>query len=408
MAELDEGKGLMPFAANISGGLTQIKGKKVTPIGTLDDFLKIYTTVKQVQKLIDFKANYITKDGYFIASRNEENKKKVEEFFRTIAFEEIIEIWAKHSMIYGNAFLEWTGNNLIPRDARKMVIYIDEEGHGKVVGYVQEVGNDPNQYPTFEPEDIVMLKNNPLDHLRGLSEFIGYDEIINLDSQAMEDIGATLNRQVYPRKHFIIGSKEQPIPINSDKFEAAQELIGQLQPGEDIVTNHEITVADVGAKQAGDDFDAYVRMINERMTMESLVPSDFWFGSSSGETIKIRKQIFEETEIMTKRRKIEEVINREIIPRIVSANPEEPVWFKFGDINTEMAFIKAKIDLTHLQTGAKTPEELRLERGLDPVSPEQLAAQAASGQKQQIPISAKDETAKGNIGGNLTGARPAQ
>lgn len=403
MVELDEGIGLMPFAANATGGVGNVKGVKVSPLGTLEDFLETYTGVKQVQRLIDFKANYIVKDGYFITSRDEEKKKQVEEFFNNISVEEVFFIWAKNAMIYGNGYLEYTGDNLIPRDSRKMVIYIDEEGHGQIVNYQQEIGNSIEDYPTFDPEQILLLKNNPIDHLRGLSEFIGYEDIINLDDSAMQDILATLNRQAYRRKHYTIGTPEKPIAIESDKFQAAKALVDNLLPGEDIVTNHEITVEDIGAPNAGSDFKDYLELINQRMTMQAGVPSDLWFGNSSGETIKIRKQVFEESEIMTKRRQIENIINQQLIPQIVTPDPENPVKFRFGDINTEMSFVKAKIDLTRLQTGAKTPDELRLEQGLDP-----LGNQAITGQLQQIPISAKDETAKGTIGGNLTGARPAQ
>jgi hypothetical protein len=402
MAEVDPGVGVMPFAVNaFSSG--KVKGVKVNPIGTLDDFLQIYTTVKQVQRLIDFKANYIVKDGYFIASRNEEAKKKVEEFFRLIPVEERIKIWAKNAMIYGNGYLEYTGNNLIPRDSRKMVIYIDEEGHGEIVQYRQEVGNNEEDYPVFEPEEILLYKNNAIDHLRGVSEFVGYRDIINLDDAVMIDLAATIHRQAYPRTKWTVGTEDRPVAIESDKFTAAQELINNLQPGEDVITNGELSVEEIGGKQAGSDFKDYLDLVNQRICMQAGVPSDLWFGGSSGETINMRRQIFEESEIMPRRREIEDIINRELIPQLVSINEDEPVYFRFGDINTEQAFIKAKIDLTHLQTSAKTPNELRAEKGMDPIE----GGDVPTGQQQQIPISSKDSTAKKSIGGNLTGARPS-
>ncbi len=400
---LSEGKGIQPYALTSSVGAANLKGIKVVPIGTMDTFLKTYITVKQIQTLIDFKAKYVVKDGYFISSLDEKNKAAVEKFFRSIPIEEIIVTWDKNARIYGNGYLEFTGDNLIPRDSRKIFAYIDEEGHGQVVGYVQEVGNNSKDWPVFDPEEMLHLKNNPIDHVRGLSEFLGYEDIIELDDSVMQDIRATLNRQAYPRKHYVIGSPEKPVAPDSDKFINAQGLIEGLLPGEDVITNHEIVVNDIGGKQAGNDFKDYVNMINERITMQALIPSDFWFGASSGPTIDLRKRLFEETEIMSRRRQIEDIINRELIPQLISVKEDEPVLFKFGDINTEMAFIKAKIDLTHLQTGSKTPNELRLEKGLDPIE----GGDVQNTQTQQVPISSKDSTSESTIGGNLTGARPA-
>jgi len=398
--DLGQAKGKVSFAANaFSGG--QRTGIAVEPIGDLDQFLKLYVTTKQIQKLIDFKTNYIVKDGYFISSRDEEGKAKAEEFFNTLPILDIIRSWSKFSMVYGAGYLEYTGNNLVPRDSRAIVPYIDEEGNGEILQYVQELGNNESEYPEFDPEDMLVLLNNPIDHIRGLSELLGIEEITNLDYQAMEDISATLNRSAYNRTIYKVGTHERPVSLESDTFINTRDAIEGLRPGEDLVVNSDVEAKPLDNARVGMDYKAYMDLINERMCMFLGVPFDVFFGSGSGDTITQRRLLFEEAEIMPRRRQLEDLINRELIPRIVTVNPEEPVEFKFGDINIEMAFIQSKRDLVELQTGSKTADEHRIEKGRDPLGD----AAVPGNTNQQIPISSRDETATSTIGGNLTGQR---
>lgn len=412
--EFDAGKGLVSFVNNLAfGGFpVAVKGKRVAQIGFPDDLLKIYTTIKQIQALINFKSKYVVKDGWFITSQDEEAKKKVEDFFTKINVEEIIENWVKLSMIYGMGYLEFTGDNLVVRDSRRMYLYIDMEGHGVPVAYVQWLGLDPLKYPVFAPDELLVLKNNPIDHLRGLSELIGIDDIVALDNSAMVDLGAALNRQANRRTHYKIGSKEDPIPAGSNKFTSAETAITELQPGEDLITTHDVEAKQIDTAPMGGDFKEYLEMINARMCMQLGVPSDFFFGHTPGHTIEQRKLLFEQAEIMPRRRTIENIINTQLIPQLVDQS-KDPVSFKFGDINMEMSFIRSKMQLIELQTGALTPDELRLENGKIPLGQDvaigmgQADAPTTGRVKQQIPVAAKDETSKGNIGGNLTGARPS-
>lgn len=405
MPDKDVGEGKVAFAGGFGGNAPKnVRGSKVKSIGDNSQFLKFYTDVKAVQQLINFKVNYILKDGWFISSRDEEAKAKVEEFFRNINVEEIFYVWIKNAFIYGNGYMEMTSNYLKPLDSRKMTMYIDEEGVGEVVAYVQEIGQTPDDYTVFDPENMIVLKNNPIDHLRGLSDLLGFEDIINLDYSAMTDIGVALNRAATLRHHYTIGTDERPVPPGSEKFEKAVELINGLLPGQDLITNHEVKAQLLDHKTVGMDYKAYIETITRRMCAELGIPSDFWYNNIGGDTITQRRRIFEEVEVVYKRRVIESIINTELIPRIVKVSSDEPVEFKFGDVNVDQKFVERKIDLIELQTGAKTPDEHRIEEGRDPI--ENPAASPTT--PQQIPISSRDETSESTIGGNLTGQRNAQ
>lgn len=406
ITDIDEGKGKMAFATGGAGagGNQAIAGIPVDKIGNLSDFLKIYTTVKQVQRIIDFKANYVVKDGWFISSKDEEGKATIEEFFNNIRVIEVIRTWVKNSMIYGMGFLEITSNWLKPIDPRDLVTVIDEEGIGEIEGYIQEVGNDPNEFPTFAPEEILVLLNNPIDHLRGVSELLSIEDIVNLNLSTMRALNATIDRNAYRRNHYTIGDKENKIAPESDKFQAAKNTIENLREGQDLISTHEITVNSIDNSNMSIEYKNFLENLTQEICMELGVPYDFFYGSASGETINMRRQIFEQAEIMVRRRQIEDIINQDLIPRMVNVDLENPIYFRFGDINTEMAFIKAKMELVELQTGSSTPNEVRELKGKDPIE----GGDVSSATAQQVPVESRGEAATGSVGGNLTGQRDAE
>lgn len=404
--DVDEGKGKMAFAGQ-GGGVGNrgpIAGTPVEKIGSLEDFLKIYSSVKQVQRLIDFKTNYLVKDGYFISSRDEEGKAKVEEYFENIRVIEVIKTWDKNARIYGQGFLEVTTNWLKPIDPRDLVTVIDEEGIGEIQGYVQEIGQTEADYPTFQPEEILTLLNNPIDHLRGVSDLLAVEDIVNLNLSTLRALNATIDRNAYRRNHYTIGSEDAKVSPETDKFKDAKAVIDNLEPGQDLITTHEVSHTAIDSGSMSIEYKNYLDSLTQEICMELGVPYDFFYGTTSGETIDARRKIFEEAEIMTRRRQIEDVINQDLIPKLVSVDPENPIRFRFGSINTEMAFLKAKMELVELQTGSSTPNEVREEHGKDSIEGGDTIPQA---QQQQVPVSSRDETSQRSIGGNLSGSRPA-
>tara|TARA_R100000742_G_C4175712_1_gene12488 strand:- start:192 stop:518 length:327 start_codon:yes stop_codon:yes gene_type:complete len=59
---------------------------------------------------------------------------------------------------------------------------------------------------------------------------------------------------------------------------------------------------------------------------------------------------------------IEASINQQLMPQIESGEAK----FRFRQMNVDDAFLKAKTDMIYLSEGVLSPQEVRLERGLNP------------------------------------------
>jgi hypothetical protein len=59
---------------------------------------------------------------------------------------------------------------------------------------------------------------------------------------------------------------------------------------------------------------------------------------------------------------VEASINQQLMPQIESGEAK----FRFRQLNVDDAFLKAKTDMIYLSEGVLSPEEVRMERGLNP------------------------------------------
>ena len=59
---------------------------------------------------------------------------------------------------------------------------------------------------------------------------------------------------------------------------------------------------------------------------------------------------------------IEAAINQQLMPQVESGEAK----FRFRQMNVDDAFLKAKTDMIYLSEGVLSPQEVRLERGLNP------------------------------------------
>jgi len=119
-----------------------------------------------------------------------------------------------------------------------------------------------------------------------------------------------------------------------------------------------------------------------------------------GDSTNIRSFEIFESYVQFLQRSVEQSLNTQLIPQLVSNDAS--VKIKFRPLNLNEEWVRAKKDLIDVQTTIKDVNEIRLERGLskrknqEKISPEE---------KIKIPIESKGPVAKKGIGGNLTGER---
>ena len=73
-----------------------------------------------------------------------------------INIENILYGWLRNARVFGSAYLEWTGDNLVLRSSQNMFVKRNE--HGQIMYYYQKVG-DKEEDVRFEEEEIIQLNN---------------------------------------------------------------------------------------------------------------------------------------------------------------------------------------------------------------------------------------------------------
>jgi len=388
------GKGIAQFAA---ARLPYQFEKGLEHIGDLDYYQKIYITDPIVRFNIDLPCRWVFKSNWDFVSSNEKEKEKVEKFFNDINFQNIGYSWLKDSKIFGTGFLEFTKTNLIPRDARTM--YIETDAHGQILQIIQKpINKSAEDFIEFKPEEIIILKNNSLsDNPYGISDIECVTYLVSyLKDQGERDVGAMLNKYAGERLLVKCGSEENP--FSETKLKEVREYFSKLKIGEDIVYSSDIQI-DVLKHGEGkaNEFIPYLKYVIGNIGIGMNIPL---YPIIFGDSTNIRSFEIFESYIQFLQRSVEQSLNTQLIPQLVSNDAS--VKIKFRPLNLNEEWVRAKKDLIDVQTTIKDVNEIRLERGLskrknqEKISPEE---------KIKIPIESKGPVAKKGIGGNLTGER---
>jgi len=389
----DEPKGVAEFAAS---RLPYQFEKGLEHIGDFNYYQKKYLTDPVIKMFIDLPCRYVFKDGWDFVSTDNDAKKKVEDFFDKVGFANVGYSWLKDAKIFGTGYLEVTKTNLIPRDAKTMFIQTDE--HGRIEEIIQKpTGKTEEDYIHFKPEEIIVLKNNPLsDSPYGISDIETVSYLVSfLKDQAERDVGAMLNKYAGERLLIKCGSEDNP--FSKAKLKEVQKYFSNLKIGQDIVYSADLNIQSTKHEKGGAaEFISYLKYIINEIGMGMNVPiSSVLFGDSTSEA---SIAIFE-SYIRFLQTSIEHVVNTDLIPQLAPNGSKVKIRFKSLNINQE--WIRAKKDLIDVQTGIKDTNEVRLERGLSPRKKKENLPSS----KTQIPIESKGPVAKKTIGGNLTGDR---
>ena len=102
---------------------------------------------------------------------------------------------------------------------------------------------------------------------------------------------------------------------------------------------------------------------------------------------------------------MEAALNSQLLPQLGDAQ------FKFRQINVDDSFVKAKTDMVYLAEGVLSPEEVRMERGMNPAGVQELQDTAenvnvSGGKDQDKKEESKRTEKRGNQpAANATGDR---
>jgi len=326
--------------------------KKYEPhIGKPQIYMNVYLADPIVRTLIDLPCFYAVKDNFDIVTDDDALRERIEEMFRDINMEQTLYGWLRNARIFGTAYLEWTGDNLVLRSSQNMFVKRDE--HGQIMYYYQDIGDDTENI-RFEADEIIELKNNVFDdYAYGLSDIHPILYLVDLKDYAERDIGAALNK--YASSRFDISCGLPDMPYGPDKINEVVDAFNALEPGEDIIHGNDIEIKELQGTQRAFEYGKYTDDILAKIHMALKVPMTMW-------TEPERARPIFEPYVNYLQSMIEGAINAQLMPQLESGEAR----FKFRQINITDAFTKAKTDMIYLSEGVLSPGEVREERGLDP------------------------------------------
>ena len=320
-------------------------------IGKNRAYMNIYLSDPIIRTLIDLPCLYAVKDNFDIVTEDDKLREELEEMFRDINIENILYGWLRNARIFGTAYLEWTGDNLVLRSSQNMFVKRNE--HGQIEYYYQKVGDDEENV-RFEEDEIVELKNNQFDDFAyGLSDIHPIIYLVDLKDYAERDIGAALNK--YASSRFDVSAGLPDMPYGPDKINEIVDAFNTLAPGEDIIHGNDIIIKELQGTQRAFEYGKYTDDILDKIHMALKVPKTMW-------TEPERARPIFEPYVRYLQTMVEGAINAQLMPQLESGEAK----FKFRQINVEDAFTKAKTDMIYLSEGVLSPGEVREERGLDP------------------------------------------
>jgi hypothetical protein len=320
-------------------------------IGKNRAYMNIYLSDPIIRTLIDLPCLYAVKDNFDIVTEDDKLREELEEMFRDINIENILYGWLRNARIFGTAYLEWTGDNLVLRSSQNMFVKRNE--HGQIEYYYQKIGDDKENV-RFEEEEIIELKNNQFDDFAyGLSDIHPIIYLVDLKDYAERDIGAALNK--YASSRFDVSAGLPDMPYGPDKINEIVEAFNTLAPGEDIIHGNDIIIKELQGTQRAFEYGKYTDDILDKIHMALKVPKTMW-------TEPERARPIFEPYVRYLQTMVEGAINAQLMPQLESGEAK----FKFRQINVEDAFTKAKTDMIYLSEGVLSPGEVREERGLDP------------------------------------------
>ena len=324
---------------------------KEPQVGDYRTYMNVYLADPIVRTLIDLPCLYASKDSYDIVTDDDEEREAITKLFDDINIDQLIYSWLRNGRIFGTSYMEWTGDNLVLRSSQNM--FVQRDANGQIMYYYQDLGDDQESV-RFEEEEIIEYKNNPFDdYAYGLSDIHPILYLVDLKDYAERDIGTALNK--YANSRFDISAGLPDMPYGPDKINEIVSAFNSLEPGEDIIHGNDIEVKELQGTQRAFEYGKYTDDILKKMHMAMKVPMTMWDDPEKA------RPIFEPY-VKHLQSAVEASLNQQLMPQVASGEAK----FRFRQMNVTDAFTKAKTDMIYLSEGVLSPQEVRLERGLNP------------------------------------------
>lgn len=343
----------------------------------------IYKTDQMIFQAINIISTFAISKGYeYIVSENTdeqlEMKEKILSFDAKVGLSKLLTDVVRHLHIYGNAYLEIvyskTDKNKVVDLALidpKTISFkkrgngeIDFDESGNIKGYVQKVNA---KTVDLSPDQIIHFRINTIaDSLTGTGIIEPLIKVIEAKRNIEIGLAEAVYRHGFPQFHVKLGdSDHQP---TTDQVTEESEKYKRINSKSEFVTPYyyDIKLLEAPSLKGGE---SYLKYFIDQIVAGTGVPQSILLGTGEGSN---RATSFTQQQnfflyIGGVQMLLAETLQKNLFTKLLGVD-ESPVYMVFNSLQTKTDLELAQEREIYLRNGVLTPDEVRQEMGLEPIS----------------------------------------
>lgn len=343
----------------------------------------IYKTEQLIFQAVNIISTFAVSKGYdYVVSENSEEeismRDVIVEFDNKVGLPKLITDIVRHLHIYGNAYLEIIYSK---SDNKKVVGLalidpktiafkkrgtgeIDLDESGNIKGYVQTVNAKKID---LAPEQVIHFRINTIaDSLTGTGIIEPLVKIIEAKRNIEAGLSEAIYRHGFPQFHVKLGDPDhQP---TGEQVTEESEKYKRINSKSEFVTPYyyDIKVLEAPSIKGGE---SYLKYFIDQIVAGTGVPQTILLGTgeNSNRATSFTQQQNFFLYIAGVQMLIGETLQNKLFTKLLSAD-SCPVYMSFNSLQTKTDLELAEEREIYLKNGVLTPDEVRQEMGLEPIS----------------------------------------
>lgn len=345
----------------------------------------IYKTDQMIFQAVNIISTFALSKGYEFIVENDEDESlemrdQIASFDMRINLSKLLTDVVRHLHIYGNAYLEIVFSKNDEKQVVDLVLIdpktitfkkkgtgeIDLDDSGNIKGYIQTV--NAKKIP-LEPDQVIHFRINTIaDSLTGTGIIEPLVKIIEAKRNIEVGLAEAVYRHGFPQFHVKLGDNDhQP---TGDQVTEESEKYKKINSKSEFVTPYyyDIKVLEAPSLKGGD---SYLKHFIDQEIAGTGVPKTILMGTGEGSN---RASSFIEQQnfflyIEGVQRNVAATLERCFFTKYLQVD-ESPVTMVFNSLQSKTDLELAQEREIYLRHNVLTPDEVRQEMGLDPISEE--------------------------------------
>ena len=343
----------------------------------------IYKTDQMLFQAVNIISNFAISKGYdFIIDENIkeqiDQREIISDFDSKVNLPKLLTDVVRHLHIYGNAYLEIVFSKTEKDKVVDLVLIdpktiefkktgageIDLDDQGKIKGYVQKVGT---KTVDLDPDQVIHFRINTIaDSLTGTGIIEPVTKLIEAKRNIELGLAESVYRHGFPQFHVKLGDKEhQP---ETDQVEEESEKYKKINSKSEFVTPYyyDIKVLEAPSLKGGE---GYLKYFIDQIVAGTGVPKTILLGTGEGSN-RASSQTEQQNFFLYIggiQLTIGSTLEKFLFTKLLKVE-ESQVHMHFNSLQARTDLELAQEREIYLKYGVVTPDEVRQEMGLDPIS----------------------------------------